>query len=289
MEILDQNRFVSLAMDNVDIKEIKLIGAITGETIFYLHLYDFDVVDISEAEFIEEDKEEYVCYGFSHSGPVYGNKKVLRHYDYLAMFAEDVYARRIIVPPTLKRKHMNRLVAKDFIEQIIVPEDCQLFSMKDGNVYNKKGTSLVFKNKKRLSLRLRNSDSDKKVPVTFAYEGQLDFSIEGECTLEMTEQELAIFKQLTREAKENKADDILAYYADYGMPEELHNKIDIEILHEIKRQEALEVIEREDLDYFGDMSYEVFEAMTEEELIDRFMEECIDGIWDYLIEKIEIK
>ena len=131
--------------------------------------------------------------------------------------------------------------------------------------------------------------NDKKVPVTFAYEGQLDFSIEGECTMEMTEQELAIFKQLTQEAKENKADDILAYYADNGMPEELHNKIDIEILHEIKRQEALEVIEREDLDYFGDMSYEEFEAMTEEELIDRFMEECIDGIWEYLIAKIEIK
>lgn len=37
------------------------------------------------------------------------------------------------------------------------------------------------------------------------------------------------------------------------------------------------------------MSYEVFEAMTEEELIDRFMEECRDGIWEYLIEKIEIK
>lgn len=56
-----------------------------------------------------------------------------------------------------------------------------------------------------------------------------------------------------------------------------------------KCQEALEVIEKEDLDYFGDMSYEVFEAMTEEELIDRFMEECRDGIWEYLIENIEIK
>ena len=149
MEILEQDRFVSLAMDNVDIKEIKLVGVVTGETIFYLHLYDFDVVDISEAEFFEEDKEEYVCYGFSHSGPVYSKKKVVRYYDYLTMFAEDVYTRKIIVPPTLKRKHMNRLVAKDFIEQIIVPEDCQLFSMKDGNVYNKKGTALIFKNKKR--------------------------------------------------------------------------------------------------------------------------------------------
>lgn len=146
-----------------------------------------------------------------------------------------------------------------------------------------------YKIKIQTSKQVGGNANDKKVPVTFAYEGQLDFSIEGECTLEMTEQELAIFKQLTQEAKENRADDILAYYADNGMPEELHNKIDIEILHEIKRQEALGAIKRKNLDYFGDLRREVFEAMTEEELIDRFMEECIDGIWEYLIEKIEIK
>lgn len=146
-----------------------------------------------------------------------------------------------------------------------------------------------YKIKIQTSKQAGENASDKKVSVTFAYEGQLDFSIEGECTMEMTEQELAIFKQLTQEAKENKADDILAYYADYGMPEELHNKIDIEILHEIMLQEALGAIKRKNLDYFGDMSYEVFEAMTEEELIDRFMEECIDGIWEYLITRIDIR
>ena len=146
-----------------------------------------------------------------------------------------------------------------------------------------------YKFKIQTSKQAGGNASDKKVPVTFAYEGQLDFSIEGECTMEMTEQELAIFKQLTQEAKENNADDILAYYADYGMPEELHNKIDIEILHEIMLQEALGAIKRKNLDYFGDMSYEVFEAMTEEELIDRFMEECIDGIWEYLITRIDIR
>lgn len=131
--------------------------------------------------------------------------------------------------------------------------------------------------------------NDKKVPVTFAYEGQLDFSIKGECTMEMTESEFEFFKKVNKQAMEDGADDILAYYADNGMPEELHNKIDIEILHEIKRQEALGAIKRKNLDYFGDLRREVFEAMTEEELIDRFMEECIDGIWEYLIEKIEIK
>ena len=147
MEIVDEERINSLDWNDAELKELKLVGRITDFTIFCLDGCLFDVVDISEAEFIEEDKEEYVCYGFSHSGPVYGKRKVIRHYDNLALFAERVYPKKIIVPPTLKRKHMNRLIANDFIEQIIVPEDCQLFSMKDGNVYNKKGTTLVFENK----------------------------------------------------------------------------------------------------------------------------------------------
>lgn len=147
MEIFNEDRFNSLDWDNAELNEIKLVGRITDFTIFNLDGCFFDVVDISEAEFIEEDKEEYVCYGFSHSGPVYGKKKVIRHYDNLALFAERVYPKKIIVPPTLKRRHMNRLISNCSIEQIIVPEDCQLFSMKDGDVYNKKGTTLVFKNK----------------------------------------------------------------------------------------------------------------------------------------------
>ena len=152
MEIMNEERFEDLSIsDELDnIKEIKLVGKIASTTLFYLYQHEFDVVDLTEAEFIEEDKEEYMCYGFSHSGPIYGNKKVIHHYDYLAMFAEDVCTTKIIVPATLKRRHMNRFKENYSIQQIIVPEDCQLFSMKDGHVYNKKGTTLVYKNKKRL-------------------------------------------------------------------------------------------------------------------------------------------
>ena len=55
-----------------------------------------------------------------------------------------------------------------------------------------------YKIKIQTSKQAGGNANDKKVPVTFAYEGQLDFSIEGECTMEMTEQELELFKQLTQ-------------------------------------------------------------------------------------------
>lgn len=144
---------MSISNELNNIKEIKLVGKIASITLFYLYKHEFDVVDLTEAEFIEEDKEEYMFCGFSHSGPVYSNKKVTHHYDYLSMFAEDVCTQKIIVPATLKRRHMNRFTKNYSIEQIIVPEDSLLFSMKDGNVYNKKGTTLVYKNKKRLRKR----------------------------------------------------------------------------------------------------------------------------------------
>ena len=154
MEIFEEEKFSSFALDDKHIKDIKFVGKITSETTFYLYLYYFDSVDISEAEFIEEDKNEKIFRMYTPDGtPIYSKEEHLIHYDYLEIFAEEVFARKVIVPPTLKRRHMNRFKKNRSIEQIIVPEDCQLFSMKDGHVYNKKGTTLVYKNKKRLRKR----------------------------------------------------------------------------------------------------------------------------------------
>lgn len=156
MEIIDEKRFEDLSISNElnNIKEIKLVGKIASITLFYLYKHEFDVVDLTEAEFIEEDKKEKILRMYTPDGiPVYSKEEHLIHYDYLEMFAEDVCTQKIIVPATLKRRHMNRFTKNYSIEQIIVPEDSQLFSMKDGNVYNKKGTTLVYKNKKRLRKR----------------------------------------------------------------------------------------------------------------------------------------
>mgnify|MGYP003317829948 CR=1 FL=1 len=149
MEIFDEQRLLyadSLILKNIT--EIKVVGKISRNVSPPLTWHTFSVVDISETDFIEEYKEEYLCLGFSHCGPVYSNRLCNRHYDYLAMFINDVLTQKIILPPTLKRRHMNRIKENSSIKEVVVTDDCQLFTMKDGDVYNKKGTTLVFSNKK---------------------------------------------------------------------------------------------------------------------------------------------
>ena len=74
-------------------REIKITGRITTDLDTYFSRSIFDLVDISGAEFIEEDKEVRLDY------------------------------------------------------KVIVTDDCPLFSMRDGDVYNKKGTIPIYNNK----------------------------------------------------------------------------------------------------------------------------------------------
>ena len=153
MKILTQKDIEDLWFTNEysfdEFDEIKIVGCVSEALCsYYLHMSSYKVVDLSEAEFIEEDKEESVCLGFSHSGPVYSNRICTRHYDYLEMFLSDIMTDKIILPPYVKRRHMNRIKDNSSIKKVIVHDECPLFSMKDGDVYNKKGTTLVFSNKK---------------------------------------------------------------------------------------------------------------------------------------------
>ena len=43
---------------------------------------------------------------------------------------------------------MNRIKNNKNIKEVVVADECSLFSMKDGDIYNKKGTILVFSNKR---------------------------------------------------------------------------------------------------------------------------------------------
>lgn len=128
--------------------EIKIIGQVSEALCtYYLHMSSYEVVDISAAEFIEEDREVRIDY-VTPSGPVYGKKTRVQHFDYLEMFVRDIFTEKIILPPNVKRKHINRIKDRDSIREVVVVDECPLFSMKDGDVYNKKGTTLVYKNKK---------------------------------------------------------------------------------------------------------------------------------------------
>lgn len=134
----------------------------------------------------------------------------------------------------------------------------------------------------------KKSSKEKEQTVTFSYAGQLIYSIKGECTLELTVEELKLFKQINQQAKDAAVYNILAYFKE-EMPQSLFDKIDIAIYQQIRYQDALEAIECEDLDCFQDMSLEEFESMTKEELIERFIDDNSDGLYEYNIECIEIK
>lgn len=133
--------------------------------------------------------------------------------------------------------------------------------------------------------------SDKKVPVTFAYEGQSCFSINGECTVKMTEDELALFKRLTQEANECGLEvecyDVLTH-CEVDMPVSLYQAISSAIHHDIVRQDARIAAFQKQLDRFNISSEEEFESMTMEERIERYVEDEKDGLNEYVILRINI-
>ena len=135
---------------------------------------------------------------------------------------------------------------------------------------------------------LMSPDNVDKVTVTFTYKGQLDFSIEGECTMNMTAKELEQFKQLNQQAKDEGVDDVLAYFKEH-MEESLYNDIDCEISYMVRYNDAKECIKHNISDCFEDMSQDEFDSMTEDELIERFLDDNIDGLYEFRIEKIEIR
>lgn len=133
----------------------------------------------------------------------------------------------------------------------------------------------------------QNTSIEEKQTVTFTYRGQLVFSIKGKCTLELTIDELKLFKQINQQAKDNKTGDVLSYFEKH-MPQSLFDKIDIELSYQIRYQDSKEMIEHEGINCFPEMSRKVFNSMTKEELIERYMDDNCDGLYEYLIESIEI-
>ena len=153
MKILTQKDIEDLWFTNEysfnEFDEIKIVGCVSEALCsYYLHMSSYKVVDISEAEFIEEDKEVRLDYITPDGCPIYGKKTRMQHFDYLEMFLRDIMTGKIILPSYVKRRHMNRIKDNSSIKKVTVHDECPLFSMKDGDVYNKKGTTLVFRNKK---------------------------------------------------------------------------------------------------------------------------------------------
>ena len=126
--------------------EYKFTGVMSVNVARGLAKMFFEAIDISETEFEEKEVEEHVCLGWSHSGPVYG-RSYMRRYNALDILIEGTKAKHLVLPASLTRKRLNAVKRNDAIRSISVPDDAKLFSMRNGDLYNKKGTILMFSNK----------------------------------------------------------------------------------------------------------------------------------------------
>lgn len=124
-------------------KNLKLTGEVTLDVLKKLKRYEYDYLDISEAEFgIDYEKWE-VCLGWSHWGPVYGNSGY-RKVEVLRRFLEKINAKSILLPDNVMRRHINSAYYNRNLSQLIVTDNCKLFANKDGKLMNKKKTIVVF-------------------------------------------------------------------------------------------------------------------------------------------------
>lgn len=128
--------------------ELALIGTVPLNVISLLQDFKYEVLDLSQAEFGEEDEDYVVCLGYSHSGPVYGASGV-RKVDVLKRLMEDLTTKTLVLPDNVALRHINAIIkrnnGKAHIFAVRVSDNCKLFSMVGDDVYNKKGTKLVFK------------------------------------------------------------------------------------------------------------------------------------------------
>ena len=124
-------------------KNLKLTGEITLDVLEDLICYEYDYLDISEAEFGIDFEKWEVCLGWSHSGPVYGNSGY-RKVEMLRRFLEQIKAKTILLPDDVMRRHINSACYNRRIEQLLVTDNCKLFAYQDGKLMNKKKTKIVF-------------------------------------------------------------------------------------------------------------------------------------------------
>lgn len=100
-----------------------------------------DVLDLSGVNIVI-DEEEWSVGGYSHCG--WRGRWGVRGVDVLKRLLECCDAVTVVLPDDVAARHLNAIKKNQYIHNVVVGENCRLFSMKDGNVYNKKGTILKY-------------------------------------------------------------------------------------------------------------------------------------------------
>lgn len=121
--------------------EVALVGDVKLDHVRELQCHFLDVLDLSGANFGIEEEKWYVG-GYSHSG--WCGRSGVRDVEVLKRMLEECMAVTVILPDDVARRHLNAVKKNVYVHNVVVSEKCKLFSMKDGNVYNKKGTILQY-------------------------------------------------------------------------------------------------------------------------------------------------
>ena len=113
-------------------------------------------------------------------------------------------------------------------------------------------------------------------------------NVGGSCTMEMTEEEYILFKDINSKAKTGNVGNIIEYF-EGKMPEELRERIDYEIYTAFERKETESMIRSYGIDCFNNLSQEEYDEMTMDELIDRCIEDNRDGVLEFHIVEISVE
>lgn len=143
MEIICVNVSQPTYVGKLTHKSLKITGIVDLSVLSELKRYEYDFLDISEAEFGMDEEESWTCLGWSHSGPVErfnGYKKI----EVLRRFLEQINAKTILLPDNVQRRHVNSAKQNEYVKELAVKPTCSLFSSVDGKLMNKKKTMVVF-------------------------------------------------------------------------------------------------------------------------------------------------
>ena len=124
-------------------EKLKLTGQVDLGVLNTLKRHEYDYLDISEVEFGIDEEKWYVCLGWSHCGPVYGNSG-WREVEVLKRFLEEINAKTILLPDNVQRRHINSAKKNPHIKELQVSPNSPLFAYEDGKLMNKKKTKPVF-------------------------------------------------------------------------------------------------------------------------------------------------
>ena len=122
-------------------KVFQVLGPVGPQEVEQIGLTLWNVLDLSQATF-SVNRIESTDAIVSHGRVMVTRPKVI---DPLLSLLSSVHAVKVVLPANVSRKQLNAAIKNDCIYQIVVTDDCALFSMKDGDVWNKKGTILLYK------------------------------------------------------------------------------------------------------------------------------------------------